>query len=425
MSLLRPAGLLLLLIAAGAAELTVGSGKMYAKPSLAAAAAHDGDTISIDAGTYTGDVCAWTQSNLVLRGVGGRAHLAAAGAYAQGKGTWVLAGSNTTVENIEFSGSAVPDWNGAGIRLDGAGLTVRNCYFHDNENGILTSAGTTSDVLIEHSEFASNGHGDGYSHNLYIGNIRSLVFRYNYSHHAKIGHNLKSRARSNTLIGNRLMDEASGTSSYVVDIPNGGLTFLIGNLIQQGPATSNHSAIIRYGEEGGSNPLQHLYVINNTIVNDYAGSTSFLTIAATTTVAQVENNIFLGLGTAISGTATSSLRNLITTTDPLLGRSTYDYRLAAGSAAIDAAADPGSADGQALLPVVQYVHPLADEARSTTGTAPDIGAYEAGGPVPDPVDPSGGGHSSTSGASGGGGCGSGGASLLLGLALAVGGLRRR
>lgn len=113
---------------ASAAELTVGPGKTHAKPSLAAAAAHDGDTILINAETYTGDVCAWTLSNLTIKGVGGRPLIAAAGHYAWGKGTWVFASDNTTVEDIEFSGAAVPDKNGAGIHLDGSGMTVRRCW---------------------------------------------------------------------------------------------------------------------------------------------------------------------------------------------------------------------------------------------------------------------------------------------------------
>jgi hypothetical protein len=69
------------------------------------------------------------------------------------------------VENIEFSGAAVPDHNGAGIRLDETGLIVRSCYFHNNENGILTSNPYAGDILIEYSEFAANGYGDGYTHN--------------------------------------------------------------------------------------------------------------------------------------------------------------------------------------------------------------------------------------------------------------------
>lgn len=363
----------------GAAELTVGSGKMYATPSLAAAAANHGDTISIDAGTYTNDVCTWTKNNLILRGVGGMARLSVGyNVVAGGKAIWVLSGSSITVQNIEFSGAAIPSGmgqNAAGIRAEGTGLTVTGCYFHDNQNGILCGANASSDILIENSEFAYNGAGDGYSHNLYIGAIRKLTFRYNYSHHAKVGHNLKSRALANDIIGNRIMDEAAGTSSYVVDLPNGGLTFLIGNLIQQGPLTSNHGVIVNYAEEGPNAGSQHLYVCNNTIVNDYTGGgTTFLNIAASTG-ARVENNIFLGSGTAIAGTATSS-HNLITTTSPLVNRATYDYHLAAASAAINGAADPGSYDGQALLPTSQYVHPKSSQTRTTSGAAPDIGAYE-------------------------------------------------
>lgn len=381
MTVLRIVCLGFLVIFLGAAELTVGSGKMYAKPSLAAAAANHGDTISIDAGTYTDDVCTWTRNNLILRGVGGMARLSVGyNVVAGGKAIWVLSGSNITVQHIEFSGAAIPSnlgSNAAGIRAEGTGLTVTSCYFHDNQNGILCGANASSDILVENSEFAYNGAGDGYSHNLYIGAIRKLTFRYNYSHHAKVGHNLKSRALANDIIGNRIMDEAAGTSSYVVDLPNGGLTFLIGNLIQQGPLTGNHSVIVNYAEEGPNAGSQHLYVCNNTIVNDYTGTgTNFLNIAATTTVARVENNIFLGQGTAISGTATSNLRNLVTTTSPLVNRAGYDYRLAGGAAAINAAADPGSADGQALLPTSQYVHPKSSQTRTTSGAAPDIGAYE-------------------------------------------------
>src|SRR6185436_16623544 len=135
---------------------TVGPGKTYAKPCAAIAAAQDSDVIEIDAaGDYAGDVCAIARSNLTLRGVGGRAHIDAAGKAYGGKGIWVIQGANTTVENIELSGAKVPDLNGAGIRQEGAGLVVRNCVFHDNEDGILSGSG--GEILIEGSEFANNG----------------------------------------------------------------------------------------------------------------------------------------------------------------------------------------------------------------------------------------------------------------------------
>ena len=42
------------------------------------------------------------------------------------------------VERIEFSGAKVGGRNGAGIRLEGADLTIRDSYFHHNQMGLLT-----------------------------------------------------------------------------------------------------------------------------------------------------------------------------------------------------------------------------------------------------------------------------------------------
>ena len=137
-------------------------GKPHATPCAAIAAAVLGDTIEIDpAGSYASDVCAWSTSGLTIRGVGGRAAIDADGKNAQGKAIWVIAGNDTTIENIELSGAHVIDRNGAGIRLEDANLTLRYCYFHDNDEGILTAANPASRILIEFSEFAYNGSGDG------------------------------------------------------------------------------------------------------------------------------------------------------------------------------------------------------------------------------------------------------------------------
>ena len=176
----------------------------------------------------------WTQSNLTIRGVGGRPHLDAAGAVAEGKGIWVIKGHHTTIENIEFSGAAVEDGNGAAIRQEGRGLTVRHCYFHHSQEGILTGADPDSEILIEYSEFSHHGFHDGKSHNMYIGAVKKFTIRFSYVHHAQVGHNVKSRARETLVLYNRIMDEADGNSSYAVDIPNGGRAYLIGNLIQHG-----------------------------------------------------------------------------------------------------------------------------------------------------------------------------------------------
>ena len=349
----------------------VGPARALTTPCAAAAVAQDGDLIEIDAGEYLGDVCAWEQNDLVLRGVGGFAHLRAAGAHAQGKAIWVIKGSQTTIEWVEFSEASVPDQNGAGIRLEGPGLTLRHCSFHDNENGILAGDNGQSDVLIEYTEFARNGFGDGYTHNLYINHVRSLTFRHNLSHHARIGHNLKSRALENFILYNRFADEADGTASYAIDLPNGGLSMLIGNLIQQGPNTDN-STLVSYGREGLSNPSAELTMVNNTLVNDRHTGT-FVNLQAGSQASLI-NNLFVGDGTAVNGTA-SQQSDLQTNAPGFVDRAGFDYHLVAGSPAIDQGVDPGSANGRSLTPVWQYLAPADRDPRPTDGTL-DLGAYE-------------------------------------------------
>ena len=156
--------------------LQVGPGKTYTTPSAAAAAAQSGDRILIAPGDYRGDVATWSASNSTICGNGGRARLFADGKDAQGKGIWVIAVPNTattTIINVEFHDAKVPDQNGAGIRHEGGNLVLRNTGFFDNENGILGGGGPVT-VTIERSEFARNGYGDGYSHNIYIGNVDRL-----------------------------------------------------------------------------------------------------------------------------------------------------------------------------------------------------------------------------------------------------------
>lgn len=365
---------------AAANVLRVGPTRPYLTPSAAEAAANDGDVIEIDAGVYMDDITVWRQNNITLRGVGGRAHLQATQLIPytpgndreNGMGIWVTRGDGISVENIEFSGARVDDRNGAGIRAEGLDLAVCKSYFHDSENGIL---GGNGNVLIEYSEFDSNGgciSGFGCSHNMYIlSNTDRLILRHNYSHHAKIGHNVKTRARENFILYNRIMDEANGTSSYNIDVPNGGLTYIIGNLIHQGTNTDNSSSI-SYGAEGLSGGRTHnLYVINNTSVNDY-GAGQHISIAGGTSVVNVVNNMFIGGGGVPTG---PNVNNNLETSNPMLENiNNYDYRLTVNSPRNNGI-DPGTGDGFSLAPVYQYVHAHNRETRPTDATI-DIGAYE-------------------------------------------------
>ena len=365
--------------AAQAETLSVGPGQAYAAPCAAVAAAHDNDVIEIDAaGDYGGDVCQIAKNGLTLRGVGGRAKIDAQGKNAGGKAIWVISGHDTTVEDLELSGATVPDQNGAGIRQEGDNLTVRRCYFHDNDDGILSNASPTSQILIEYSEFGNNGFGDGYSHNLYIGNVAKFTLQYSYSHDAKVGHLLKSRAAENYILYNRLSGE-QGSSSYELDLPNAGTAVVLGNLIEQGPNTQNPN-LLAYGEEGtaAGNPGHDLHVVNNTFVNDRPGGGTFVSVGdAVDTAAQLQNNIFSGPGT-VTNQANAKLDKNFSGGDPRLSApASYDYTLQPDSPCIDQGTDAGSVGALSLLPAWQYQHPAAARMRVGVG-AVDMGAYEFG-----------------------------------------------
>lgn len=272
----------------------------YETPSAVADIVEDGDTVLIEAGEYYGDVCVWSANNLTLKSAdaeGAKAILIANGKYAQGKGIWVLAGNNTTVEGIAFAGAAVPDKNGAGIRLDGSGLTVRYCDFYLNENGVLAGRkDPNSDILIEHCNFDRNGYGDGYSHNVYINQANSLTFFNNRSHNANIGHNLKSRAQKNYILYNRFedndLDIGENGASMHIDLPNGGLSYIIGNDIVQGEYAEN-KRMISYGAEGLINEVNKLYVVNNTMIN-YRHTGEFIFAAEGAEEVKAINNLICG-----------------------------------------------------------------------------------------------------------------------------------
>ncbi len=351
----------------------VGPSRTYTKPSQVATLVQNGDTVLIDAGIYTNNVARWTANNLLIRGVGGLAHLKSGGSVYGGKAIWVIVGNDVTVENIEFSEAACPDLNGAGIRSEGINLTVRGCFFHDNENGILAGDISSGDILIEHCEFKGNGYANGLAHNLYINHAKSLIFRYNYTHDAKVGHELKSRAYNNFIYCNRLSDE-NGTASRNIDLPNGGLSVVVGNLIVQ-DLLSQNSNLVGYGMEGLSNPISELYVAYNTFVNN-KNAGSFIQLGNTVSKLKVYNNIFAGPGTVISGNPITldsmSNRYAPIANFKFVDPANYDFHLKQGSIAIGIASNAGIVGGYSLSPMEEYLHPNGFKVRPTTV---DAGAF--------------------------------------------------
>jgi len=280
----------------------------------------NGDVVVISAGDYVGDVATWPQSNLTICGSGGRARLFANGQHAGGKGIWVVQGANVVIENIDFHDTKVPDTNGAGIRAETNGLTVRNSGFYDNENGILGP--DDGDLTIEYCEFARNGYGDGQSHGIYVGGNKLTVLG-SFFRETKIGHNLKSRAKETRIENSYFMDGPNGTASYQIDTPDGGLVYLRGNLFQKGPNADN-STVIAYGAEGlGRWPVNTLTMVHNTVTTTLDGG-HFIDVASSMQALTLQANLLVGnrttkLGGGALPTSKITETNTIVTTTAAFG----------------------------------------------------------------------------------------------------------
>lgn len=362
--------------------LRVGPGRPLPTPATAARLARDGDRVEIDAGDYFGDVAVWRADGLVLRGVGGRVRLHAAGNAAEGKAIWVIEGDRVRVENVAFIGARVPSRNGAGIRHEGGRLWLRNCLFRNNEMGLLTANEPTMEVRIENSEFAANTvdyrRYGRLGHNIYIGRIARFTLINSHVHDAVTGHNVKSRAADNYLLYNRIGD-TRGASSYLVDLAEGGRAYLLGNLLYQNAAAQNPVLVSFAAEHNRDRPDQALHLVNNTLVNGLGAPGVFVNNHAVAP-ARLVNNIFAGGGTPLLGPG--SLRANLAAAEPGLDR---NHRPRPGSPAIDAGVAPeAGGDGHGPPPpAYEPGYPGPPRPRPRNGPL-DLGAFEFSGPPSSP-----------------------------------------
>lgn len=263
---------------AQADTLRIGPNEKFARIAAAARHAKDGDTVEILPGKYRGDVAVWLQKRLTIRGIGRRPVVIADGQHAEGKAIWVIRGGDIRIENIEFRGSRVPAGNGAGIRFESGKLTVRNCAFIDNQMGILTSNDGTAELVIENSRFADAPHQThSLPHLLYVGSIAKVTITASRFENGYSGHLIKSRARETILRDNHIVDGPEGEASYEIDLPNGGIAEITGNLISQSAKTQN-PVLISYGAEGNVWPENTLTLRNNKLISDYLPAGWFLRV---------------------------------------------------------------------------------------------------------------------------------------------------
>src|SRR4051812_7818256 len=239
--------------------LTVGAGQQFSTLKAAVTASLDGDLIQVQAGTYANDYSTVTHA-VTIQGVGGLAHFVSSGMIPNDKAILIDQAAELTIDGLEFSGAQVWDSNGAGIRYERGNLTVKNSYFHDNQDGILGGAVAGGNVTIDGSTFVHNGAGDGQTHGAYLGHIASLTVQNSFFQDQLGGSHIKSRADATLVRNNKLLDtdHSSDTTNYQVDLPEGGNDTVEGNVMIKSTYPNNR-AIIHFGGEL-ANPIGTLLV---------------------------------------------------------------------------------------------------------------------------------------------------------------------
>jgi hypothetical protein len=268
------------------ATLTVGADKTYKTIGAAIDAANatpGTDDIQIDAGVYQGvENMGKITDSVNIESVGGRVTIKPDPSNPQvleSKGEFIVGDYlntplDVTVTGIDFRNATSPySSNSAGIRFQGndTRLTLENDGFFNNDEGILANGNAATDVIkINNSEFSGNGY-SSQEHNIYIGQIKEFDLTNSYIHGTSstgAGNEVKSRAANTTITNNRIGDENT-TSSWSVDLPNGGNVVMNNNFIEQGPNSENPS-MVSYGTEGMAWTSNSFTASGNTFVNDLA-----------------------------------------------------------------------------------------------------------------------------------------------------------
>ena len=262
--------------AAVGATLHVGAGHRFGLPSQAIAAAHDGDTIAIDPGLYK-DCAIVRQNRLTIRGTGPGVVLA--DVSCAGKGILVIDANDVTVAGLTLRGAVVPDGNGSGIRAEGGNLTVIGVRFVADQDGILTVNNPNAVLRVRDSLFLRDGTcvgGGGCAHGIYANHIAELDVENSRFRAIQAGHDIKSRALRTVVRHSTLIDGPDGTSSYQIQLPNGGDLLATHDVLEKGPKSGNRGTAIMIGDEGITQPTTSLVVRDSTLIDDTGHPTVFV-----------------------------------------------------------------------------------------------------------------------------------------------------
>lgn len=184
----------------------------------------------------------------------------------EGKATLVLRGRSAQVVGLVFTDIAVPDGNGAGIRLEQGDLAVSQSLFANSQQGILTANGQPGTITVDKSTFSRLGtceFSGGCAHSIYVGEYGALTVTRSRFEAGAGGHYVKSRAGRIAVINCSFDDTRGHVTNYMIDLPAGATGRITGNWFVQGRDKENYSAFVAVAAEGAKNSSAGLVIADN------------------------------------------------------------------------------------------------------------------------------------------------------------------
>ena len=257
----------------------VETGRTYAHLADAVEAIGDGQgTIRIAPGRYRD--CAVQEAGRVAFVAETSGTAIFDGGICEDKATLVLRGQAARVEGLVFTHDRVADGNGAGIRIEQGDLSVAYVQFLDGQCGILSAADPDGTISIDHSTFSGLGkHPDGNgAHSLYIGHYGALRVTNSRFERGTGGHYLKSRSPRIEVLNNSFDDSRGQDTNYMIDLPEGAVGRIAGNIFVQGVGKENYGTLIAVHAEEGDNPSAGLTIEDNvaSVAPGFRWSTAFV-----------------------------------------------------------------------------------------------------------------------------------------------------
>ena len=365
---------------AQAATLMVGPQGVPMALADAVRQAQDGDTIELLSGAYRNSLII-EDRKLTLRGVGDKAPVIdGEGKVRDAHAMWTLRGGDITLENLEFRGARASDGSGAGVRQEGGLLSVLRCGFYDNEHGLQAINMDSAELRIASSVFGSAPRVVGGLHHLLnVGRIAKLSITATRFQQGFEGHLIKSRARDTLIAYNFIHDGVRGGASYEIELANGGLATVIGNVIAQG-ADSGNRVLLAYGSEGRAWDKNELYIAHNTFINYGWTPAWFVRVFSDKLPDNVPvfaiNNLLVGPGVFWPALTGHLDGNRHATRGMLRDISTYGFELPPDSVWRGSGIDPRNVNGHDLAPSGEFEWPAQVRALPPGRTQWSPGAYQ-------------------------------------------------